>query len=224
MKFTFLQDLVISLQIFESLKLSSQKFLIYDFHKSQFVFKIHVKNMVCPRCIDSVCEALNEQGVTYYSVKLGEVEVREIPSGRDLRKLKKNLRKRGFEYLMDKDTELVNSVKSFLIEKIHYSKETDSKLNLSEELSRQLKKDYSTISRTFSKIEKSTIEQFVKAQKIERVKELISYDQLNLSEIAYEVGYGSISHLSNQFKDQVGMSPSEFKKLNEKPRNSLDNL
>lgn len=180
--------------------------------------------MVCPRCVDSVCEALKEVGITYYSVKLGEAAVKEIPSGSVLRKLKKNLKKRGFEYLVDKDNELVNIVKSFIIDKIHYSSSSKDKHNISEELDKLVRKDYSSISRTFSKIEKNTIEQFVKAQKIERVKELISYNQLNLSEIAYEVGYGSISHLSNQFKDEVGISPSEFKKLNEKPRNFLDTL
>ncbi len=180
--------------------------------------------MVCPRCVDAVCDVLREEGLIYYSVKLGEADVKEIPSGRGLRKLKKNLKKRGFEYLVDKDTELVNAVKSYLIGKIHYSTNNEGKYNISEELSKLLKKDYSTISRTFSKFEKNTIEQFIKSQKIERVKELISYDQLNLSEIACEVGYSSISHLSNQFKDLVGMSPSEFKRLNEKPRNFLDEL
>lgn len=180
--------------------------------------------MVCPRCVDAVCEALNEEDITYYSVKLGEAIVKEIPSGRSLRVLKKNLKKKGFEYLIDKDTELVNSVKSYLIDKIHYSKDSEFKLNISEELAKHLRKDYSTISRTYSKVEKNTIEQFIKAQKIERVKELISYDQLNLSEIAYEVGYSNVSHLSNQFKGYVGMSPSEFKKLNEKPRSNLSDL
>lgn len=188
------------------------------------MYKIYIKNMVCPRCVDSVCDALNDEDVVYYSVKLGEADIKEIPSGRNLRKLKKNLKKRGFEYLVDKDTELVNVVKSYLIDKIHYSQNSDSKQNVSEKLSTLLKKDYSTISRTFSKVEKNTIEHFIKTQKIEKVKELISYDQLNLSEIAYEVGYSSISHLSNQFKDLVGMSPSEFKKLNEKPRSFLDEL
>ena len=185
--------------------------------------RLHIKNMVCPRCIDTVRNSLISLNIGYNSVALGVIELASPIEAADLQALAAQLEDAGFSVLQDADSKLVTAIKTYIIEKVHFAKFITTK-KLSEELSQHLAKEYSIISKTFSKVEGVTIEKYLINQKIERVKELLSYEEMNLSEIAIKLGYSSTAHLSNQFKKVTGMSPSVFKKLSEKPRRSIADI
>ena len=133
------------------------------------------------------------------------------------------LAEKGFELLDDKDSRIINQIKAIIIEQIHHQEQPIGK-NFSTLLSEKLHYDYAHLSRLFSAVEGKTIERFIMTQKIEKVKELLTYDELSLSEIAYDMGYSSTAHLSGQFKKVTGMSPTAFKKLHQQTRTSLDKL
>jgi len=156
-------------------------------------------------------------------IQLGMVILKEKLSDNELLQFSRELEKSGFKLLDDKTSQLINQIKSLIIQEIHYSKEP-SPLNLSVLLSEKLHYDYSYLSRIFSSVEGRTIEKFVISQKIEKVKELLSYNQLTLEEIAFQLHYSSAAHLSSQFKKVIGMSPSQFKKQHLENRKSLDAL
>lgn len=184
---------------------------------------IYIKNMVCPRCIDSVRGILDDLKTPLISIQLGEVGlVNELSSSQKV-ELSDKLKERGFELLEDQKSKVIEQVKSLIIEQIHYSKEVLI-VNFSTLLSEKINHEYTSLSKLFSSVEGLTIERFILKQKIEKVKELIFYKELTLSEIAFQMGYCSVAHLSAQFKKETGMSPSEFKKLNITSRKSLDNL
>ncbi len=185
--------------------------------------KIQVKNMVCPRCINSVRNILTELDIPYNSIQLGEVELVDELSSEQKQTLNQQMNAIGFELLDDKESRIINSIKTFLVEMIHYDKHQSNK-NISEVLSKHAQKEYSTLSKLFSKVEGITIEKYIMYQKIEKIKELLSYDEMSISEIAFSLNYSSVSHLSNQFKKVTGISPSEFKKLNKKNRKTIDNI
>jgi len=185
--------------------------------------KIHIKNMVCPRCIDTVRDIFDELKIKTSSIQLGEVITTEEINSLQKTRLEDKLLAKGFELLKDHKSKLISQIKSIIIEQIHYKKEPLT-INFSSLLTDKLNHEYSSLSRLFSSIEGITIEKFILKQKIERVKELIIYNELNLSEIAFEMGYSSVAHLSSQFKKETGMSPSEFKKLKKFGRNALDAL
>ena len=179
--------------------------------------------MVCPRCITSVKEVLESEGVIINSIGLGEVEVKDEIEHKSLRAIKEKLQSLGFELLEDQKSKTIDAIKSIIIDQIHYTKES-LVVNLSILLSEKLNQEYTSLSKLFSSIEGITIERFVMKQKIEKVKELIFYKELTLSEIAYQLGYSSVAHLSSQFKKETSITPTEFKKLKTTSRKSLDNV
>lgn len=179
--------------------------------------------MVCPRCIEAVSQIFNNLGLEVIDVQLGKVSIKAEISANQKETLKKQLAKKGFELLDDKHSQLINKIKSTIIEQIHYQ-DTILPINFSSLLSEKLNFDYTYLSRLFSTVEGQTIERFILAQKIEKVKELLTYDEMTIAEIAYQLHYSSPAHLSTQFKKITGMSPSVFKKLHHQERKSLDEL
>lgn len=185
---------------------------------------LHIKNMVCARCIETLESVLSENGFTVNSIKLGEVEIDKIPSPVQMAELSSVLKQRGFELLIDKKSQIVDQLKSEIIKLIHHSENEMLNINLSDHLSHIIGSDYSSISNLFSSSEGITIEKFTILQKIEKVKELLSYGELTVSEIAYKMGYSSTAHLSKQFKKETGMTPGQFKNIEEKKRKPLDQV
>lgn len=180
--------------------------------------------MVCPRCIESVTDVLQQNGFRVDSIDLGVAEIDKEPTDEQIEKLSKALQKRGFELLTDRKRQVIDQVKSEIIKLVHHSQNETLHTNLSAHLSKTIGADYSSISSLFSASEGITIEKFTILQKIERVKELLSYGQLTASEIAFQMGYSSAAHLSSQFKKEAGMTPGQFKKLKDKKRNPLDRV
>lgn len=182
-----------------------------------------IKNMVCPRCITAVQAIFEKHHYTIQDISLGKVEILEALSTTQKSLLAKDLAAIGFELLDDKRAKLVNEIKSTIIDQIHYQ-ESASPYNFSEILSSQLHHDYAYLSRLFSSVEGRTIEQFTLLQKVEKVKELLTYDELTLSEIAFRLHYSSTAHLSGQFKKMTGMTPTTFKKMQQEQRQFLDEI
>jgi len=183
---------------------------------------LYIKNMVCDRCVKVVKDELEKLGLTVNKITLGEAEV-ENPDHIDKTVIAHTLEASGFELLEDKNIRLVERIKTFIIQLIHHSSK-EIQTNFSVLIAKELGKDYHYLSTLFSGIENITIEKFIILQKIEKVKELLIYDELSLSEIAYTLGYSSVSHLSSQFKQVTGFTPSQFKKLKSKTRNPLDKV
>jgi AraC family transcriptional regulator len=186
--------------------------------------KISVKNMVCQRCIMVVKQELEKNGLTAESVQLGEITFKDELPDDQITLLKKSLSTYGFEVLDDKKAMIIEKVKNIIVGIIHSSDEVDIKRNFSDIIAQQIPIDYNYISSIFSTTEGTTIEQFIILQRIERVKELLVYNELSLSEIAYKLGYSNVQHLSNQFKKITGLTPSHFKLIKDNKRTSLDQL
>ncbi|WP_194777174.1 helix-turn-helix domain-containing protein [Pararhodonellum marinum] len=170
--------------------------------------------MVSLRCILVVKEELRKLGIKYASVNLGEVEIFEKLTGQQIETLRLNLKNIGLELLEDKRNILINKIKNEVITLIHHS-DSLLKVNFSDHLSTQLGYDYTYLSNLFSDVMGITIQQFIIFNKIEKVKELLLYNELNLTEISYKLDYSSVSHLSNQFKKVTGLTPSYFKQMKE---------
>lgn len=181
-------------------------------HYLVVALKIFIKNMVCRRCKMVVQDELTRIGLHFDTVELGEVEVAEDLSSEQRDELRLALGKSGLELMDDQRGVLIEKIKQIIIEIAHYSEEALS-VNLSEYLSRQLHRDYTSLATLFSEVQGITIEKFFIYHKIERVKELLVYDKLTLTEIAYKMHYSSVSHLSTQFKKVTGLTPSYFKQL-----------
>jgi AraC-like DNA-binding protein len=179
--------------------------------------------MVCNRCIMAVRETFEQIGLQPTNVSLGEVELLHEPSEKEIQKLNARLNKLGFEILDDTKKKIIEKIKKLIIEQVHYNK-GDDRFNLSQVLSSSLHKDYSYLSNLFSEVEGTTIEKFFINQKIEKAKELLVYDELSLGEIAFQLGYSSVAHLSAQFKKVTGLTPSYFKKRGNEARKPLDNI
>lgn len=179
--------------------------------------------MVCNRCKLIVQQVLEKSGVLPLSVTLGEVIVEEELSNSEKLILDSQLQKFGFLLIEDKSIRMVSQIKCLIIELVHYR---NNSLNgkLSEYLSHTLHHDYTHLSNLFSDIEHITIERYYITQKIEKVKELLVYDELSLSEIAYRLNYSSVAHLSNQFKKITGYTPTHFKNTRTKDRRTLDEI
>lgn len=182
---------------------------------------VFIRNMVCPRCISAVKQVFAETNLPPKSVELGEVILEREPTDEEKDQISTSLQKQGFELLEPGKAALVSLVKATIIKQIHYN-QTHLKVNFSTLLSEKLNHEYSYLSRLFSTVEGITIEKFTTAQKIERVKELLFYDEKTLSEIAYQLDYSSVAHLSAQFKKETGMTPSTFKKQKKPDRKGLD--
>ena len=166
---------------------------------------------------------LEKLGLHYISVELGEANIREEITPQQLKLLSAGLKKTGLLVMDDKKSILVEKIKLIIIELVHYTDE-QIKVNLSDYISEKLEMEYPYLSNLFSEVKGTTIENFYLAHKIERVKELIVYDELNLSEIAWKMHYSSVAHLSNQFKKMTGLTPSHFKQLKNKRRKSLGDV
>ncbi len=184
----------------------------------------YIKNMVCNRCIWAVQRELKKLGLKPMNVVLGEATVEGEVDEDTIRQIDINLQKIGFELINDKKSSLIEHIRTEVINYIHYDPELAGNINFSDHLSQKLGYDYSYLSSLFSSVEGITIEKYIILQRIERVKELLIYDELTLSEIAWRTGYSSVQHLSNQFRKIIGMSPSAFKKLQEKNRKPLDKV
>ena len=179
--------------------------------------------MVCIRCKMVVKDELTKLGLHYTSVELGEAEVMENITPEQHDQFKVGLLKSGLELMDDKKSVLIEKIKKVIIELVHYSEEQLS-INLSEYLSQKLNHDYTYLANLFSEVQGTTIEKFFIAHKIERVKELLVYNELNLTEIAYLMHYSSVAHLSTQFKKITGLTPSHFKELRQKRRSMLEDV
>ena len=179
--------------------------------------------MVCIRCKMVVKEELTKLGLHCTSVELGEAEILEKISDEQHDQFKIALLKSGLELMDDKKSVLIQKIKNVIIELVHYSEEP-LEVNFSDYLSQKLNHDYTYLANLFSEVQGTTIEKFLIAHKIERVKELLVYNELNLTEIAYRMHYSSVAHLSAQFKKVTGLTPSHFKQLKDKRRNMLDNV
>ncbi|QGY48115.1 helix-turn-helix domain-containing protein [Maribellus comscasis] len=180
--------------------------------------------MVCPRCIETVESVLMEKGFQVRSIKLGEAKVDKEPSAEQMQELSTALQNRGFELLIDKKRQIVDQVKSEVIKLVHHRENEILNVNLSSHLAGLIGADYSSISTLFSSSEGITIEKYTILQKVEKVKELLSYGELTASEIAFKIGYSSAAHLSSQFKKETGMTPGQYKNLKEKERKPLDQI
>ena len=179
--------------------------------------------MVSIRCKMLVKSLLDKLGLHYIIVDLGEVEIKEDISPEQREQLQIALLKSGLELMDDKKAILVEKIKNAIIEMIHYADELP-KTNFSDYLSEKLHHDYTYLANLFSEVKGITIEHYIIIHKIERVKELLIYDELNLTQISYELNYSSVAHLSAQFKKVTGLTPTFFKNLKHKRRNTLDNV
>lgn len=179
--------------------------------------------MVCIRCKMVVKDELTKIGLHYTTVELGEVDILEQITDGQRKQFKEALLRSGLELMDDKKSVLIEKIKNVIIELIHYSEEP-LRVNFSEFLSQKLSHDYTYMANLFSEVQGTTIEKFIISHKIERVKELLVYNELNLTEIAYLMHYSSVAHLSTQFKKVTGLTPSHFKQLKDKRRSMLEDM
>lgn len=179
--------------------------------------------MVSNRCKIVVKDELKKLGLHFIVVDLGEVEIMETISTEQREQLKNALRSSGLELMDNKKAILIEKIKNAVVEMVHHSDE-QIKTNFSNFLSEKLNHDYTYLANLFSEVQGITIEHFIIAHKIERIKELIIYDEMNITEIAWKMNYSSVAHLSNQFKKVTGLSPSHFKKLKDKRRSPIEEI
>lgn len=185
---------------------------------------LYIKNMVCDRCIKAVRHILETRGATVETVELGEVRLAQPFQG-DMNALALALENEGFQLIDTRESRLINAIKSFVIKHIHHAeKEESSKKPFSSLLEQKIGRDYAYLSQLFSSIEGRTIESYVIDQRIERAKELLKYGELTVSEIAWKLNYSSVQHLSKQFKQKTGLTPSQFRSMVDGGRTSLDKI
>ncbi|MCC6462898.1 MAG: helix-turn-helix domain-containing protein [Saprospiraceae bacterium] len=184
---------------------------------------LYIKYMVSLRCKLMVKDELKKLGLRYITVDLGVVEIMEGITPEQREQLKRNLLRSGLELLDDKKAILIERIKNVIIEMIHYSDELP-KVNYSDYISEKLDLDYTYLANVFSEVKGITIQQFIIIHKIEKVKELLLYDELNLTEISYKMHYSSVAHLSNQFKKITGLTPSFYKQLKKKRKENLESV
>jgi AraC family transcriptional regulator len=185
--------------------------------------QLYIKNMVCDRCILVVKEQLEKAGIEFNNVSLGQVQLTTEPAPEQLDNLTRNLSAIGFELLDDKKEKLIEKIKTIIISLIHRNEDSNNK-KLSAILEERLQLDYHYLSSLFSSTEGITIEKYSIRQRIERVKELLTYNELSLSEIADQMEYSSVQHLSQQFKKETGLTPTQFRDLKENLRKPIDKV
>ena len=178
--------------------------------------------MVCNRCIWAVESELKKLELKPLLVVLGEATIEGLIDKETLEQIEGNLKNIGFELIDDKKSRLIEQIRTEVINYVHYNNKITGNINFSDYLSQKTGYDYSYMSNLFSLVEGLTIEKYIIMQRIEKVKELLIYDELTLSEIAWRMAYSSVQHLSNQFKKVIGMSPSDFKKMQKKKRKPID--
>jgi len=184
---------------------------------------LYIKNMVCNRCKMVVKAELEKLGLKPLSVHLGEVSLLDEISSHDKARISERLKFFGFELLEDRKTQISEQIKTTIINLVHYAMEP-LKVNLSAYLSEQLDSEYTNLSAVFSEVENQTIEKYFIAQKIEKAKEMLTYDELTLSEIAYQLNYSSVAHLSAQFKKVMGITTTAYKLGSRDNRKTLDEV
>src|SRR6218665_2863438 len=184
---------------------------------------LFIKNMVCNRCILVVQNELDKLGIAANNIKLVKITLNKNLTTAEREALENVLDPLGFEVIDDKKSRMIEKIKNVIIDLVHYQ-DNDAKTNLSDVLSDALHLDYNYLSNLFSDIEGTTIEKYFIAQKVEKVKELLVYDELSLSEIAFRLNYSSVAYLSNQFKKVTGLTPSYFKQIREDKRKPLDKV
>jgi AraC family transcriptional regulator len=185
--------------------------------------KLLIKNMVCQRCVMTVKDILHRHNIPFENVTLGEIDLTKSLSAEETNKLQASLSNVGFELIETRVNKIIEDIKQRVIQYLALGMDSQE-IKLSSFITQKLPYDYSYLSDLFSSIEGKTIEQFFILQRIEKVKELIVYDQLSLTEISYQTGFSSVHHLSSQFKKITGLSPSHFKKIAGDKRKSLDRL
>ncbi len=185
---------------------------------------LHIKNMVCNRCIKVVNDEFHKLNLTIEDIQLGKVRLEGQLSDERLEEVRTTLEDNGFELIDDKKNKIIDEIKTHIIEKVHHSEELFESVNLSSFLATEMGYDYSYLSHLFSSVEGITIEKYTINQRIERVKELLVYNEMSLKEIAYQMGYSSVQHLSSQFKKVTGFTPSQYKKIKENSRKPLDEV
>ena len=185
--------------------------------------QLRIKNMVCDRCKMAVEQVLKDVGLTPERIDLGEVWVSDVPTEAQLAQLKTRLEALGFELLDDQRQQMIERMKTAIIALVHHH-QGNKTLNLSVYLSQLLHRDYSALSKLFSEVTGLTIERYFIMQRIERVKELIRYDELTLTEIAYQMNYSSVAHLSSQFRSVTGLTPTQFRFMKTAQRANLDEV
>ncbi len=190
---------------------------------SMYYAELHIKNMVCGRCLKVVTEILDSFDFEAASIELGKAYI-ESEKPIDHLKIANALENEGFELIDDEQSKLISMIKTLVINYVHEESSEIEQLNISAFLEQDLNKSYSYLSSLFSKVEGRTIEKYVILQRIERVKELLVYGEKTISEIAWELGYSSSQYLSNQFKSETGFTPTQFRKLMDKPRKALDKV
>jgi AraC family transcriptional regulator len=185
--------------------------------------KIFIKNMVCQRCVMTVENIFKDLSIAVNKVSLGEVELAEKPANAELNNIQKALNHVGFELIDTRVNKIIEDIKQAVMKYLALGMDSQN-LKLSSFITNKIPYDYSYLSDLFSSIEGKTIEQFFILQRIEKVKELLVYDQLSLTEISYQTGFSSVHHLSSQFKKVTGLTPSHFKKIGIEKRKSLDKV
>ncbi|MBW0156325.1 MAG: helix-turn-helix transcriptional regulator [Sediminibacterium sp. Gen4] len=186
--------------------------------------QLHIKNMVCDRCIMVVKQLFTDLDIEFHQIQLGQIELKKEPNTEQLEQIRSLLQQHGFELLDDKKSKIVEKIKTTIVSLIHGTEAEELNLKLSAILEEKLQTDYHYLSTLFSSVEGVTIERYTILQRIEKVKELLMYDEKSISEIAYEMGYSSVQHLSQQFKKITGLTPSHFKQLKENKRKPLDKI
>lgn len=186
--------------------------------------KLHVKNMVCDRCILIVRQQLENLNFQVNDITLGHVEINPEPDEKQLQYISAAFNVLGFELIDNEKDKLVDQVKTRVIELVHYSDLNEIKQSLMTLIAADLNKEYTYLSRLFSDAEGITIEKYIIQQKIEKVKELLQYGELNMNEIAFKMGYSSSAHLSTQFKSVTGLSPTQYKASEDSSRKPLDQV
>ena len=185
---------------------------------------IRIKNMVCDRCQMIVRQQLESLGFQVNEVILGQADIAPEPDEEKLQLISSALKVPGFELINTETEKTVEAIKNVIIELVHHSDLSEFNVSFSEYISKKLGKDYAYLSRLFSNAQDMTIERFIIEQKIEKIKELLTYGELNLNEIAYQMGYSSSAHLSTQFKSVTGLTPSEFKNSGKMKRKPIDKI
>jgi len=186
--------------------------------------QLAIKNMVCDRCGIVIRQQLENLGFTVNSVTLGQADITPEPNEEQMQLISAALKVPGFELINKETDRTIEAIKNTVIELVHHSDLSELHLSFSDLIARKVGRDYAYLSRLFSNAQDMTIERFIIEQKVEKIKELMEYGELNLNEIAYQMGYSSSAHLSTQFKSITGQTPSQFKASNEKRRKAIDKI
>ncbi|HEY4198853.1 MAG TPA: AraC family transcriptional regulator [Mucilaginibacter sp.] len=184
---------------------------------------LHIKNMVCDRCLMIVRQQLENLGFTVRQIALGHAEITPHPNEEQLQLIAAALKVPGFELINKEADKIVEAIKNIVIELVHHSDLSELKISYSDQIATRLGKDYTYLSRLFSNSQDMTIERFIIEQKVEKIKELLDYGEFNLNEIAYQMGYSSSAHLSTQFKTITGLTPSQYRS-SEQQRKPIDKI